>query len=132
MLNEIGRLCVKIAGRDANKVCVIIDILEGNYVLIDGQTRRKKCNVMHLEPLDKILDVKKNASSEDVVKALEKENISVVKGKSREPAKRDRKEHKKKDKPVKEDKKVTKKPLAKKVEVKKEEAKVVAESESEE
>jgi len=70
MIN-IGRICVKTAGRDAGKKCVVVDVLDQNYVLIDGETRRRKCNVMHLEPLDKTVDIKKNASHADVAKAFE-------------------------------------------------------------
>ncbi len=73
MLNQIGRICVKIAGRDAGKECVIIDILDDNYVLIDGATRRRKCNISHLEPTKKILDLKKNADHK-TIEALFKEN----------------------------------------------------------
>ncbi len=75
---EIGRLCVKLAGRDSRLKCIIVEILEGNYVLVDGQTRRKKCNIKHLEPLDKVLKIKKNASHEDVAEALKKEGIEVA------------------------------------------------------
>src|SRR3989344_6111865 len=74
---EVGRICVKIAGRDANKKCLIVDVLENNYVLIDGQTRRKKCNIRHLEPLDKLLKIKKNASHEEVAEALGKEGVKI-------------------------------------------------------
>jgi len=74
---EIGRLCLKIAGRDAGLKCIVIDKLNDNYVLIDGQTRRRKCNVKHLEPLDKVLKVSKGASHEDVVKELKKQGIEI-------------------------------------------------------
>lgn len=67
---EIGRLCVKIAGRDAGLRCVVIDLLEKNLVLIDGETRRRKCNAAHLEMLDQKLDIAKNASHEAVVSAF--------------------------------------------------------------
>lgn len=67
---KIGQVCVKIAGRDAGKKCVIVDIIDNNYVLIDGETRRRKCNVMHIEPLDKTVDIKKGASHADVAKAV--------------------------------------------------------------
>ena len=50
MTIEIGRICVKTAGRDASKKCVIIDLLDDKYVLIDGETRRRKCNIIHIEP----------------------------------------------------------------------------------
>ena len=74
---EIGRLCLKIAGRDAGLKCIVIDKLNDNYVLIDGQTRRRKCNVKHLEPLDNVLKVKKGINHEDVVKELKKQGIEV-------------------------------------------------------
>ncbi len=83
---EIGRLCVKIAGRDSRLKCLIIDILEGNFVMIDGQTRRKKCNIKHLEPLEKVLKIKKNASHSEVADALKKEGIEVTETKVKEKA----------------------------------------------
>ena len=77
MVMEIGRVCMKIAGRDAGKKCVIVDVLEGSYVLIDGETRRRKCNIMHLEPLDKVVKIKKNASHDEVSKVLKAEGIET-------------------------------------------------------
>ena len=67
---EIGRLCVKIAGRDAGKKCVIVEILDHKFVLIDGGTRRRKCNVLHLESLNQVLKIEKNASHDEVSKAF--------------------------------------------------------------
>lgn len=74
---EIGRLCVKIAGRDAGKKCVIIDILDNRFVMIDGETRRRKCNILHIEPLSQKTEIKKNASHEDVAKALKELGIEA-------------------------------------------------------
>ena len=48
---DIGRVCIKLAGRDAGKKCVIVGILDDKTVMIDGETRRRKCNILHLEPL---------------------------------------------------------------------------------
>ena len=105
---EIGRLCVKIAGRDAGKKAVIVDILDDKFVLIDGETRRRKCNVLHIEPLGQVVKINKNASHEDVTKALKELGIesreSKPKQKTQKPkAKRktseqlrERKEEKKK------------------------------------
>lgn len=67
---EIGKVCMKIAGRDAGKTGVVVDILDDTYVLLDGEVRRRKCNILHLEPLGKHVDIKKNASHADVLKAL--------------------------------------------------------------
>ena len=33
---DIGRLCVKLMGREAGKYCVIVEIIDKNYLLIDG------------------------------------------------------------------------------------------------
>lgn len=67
---DIGRVCVKIAGRDAGLKCVVVQVLDGNYVMIDGETRRRKCNTAHLEPMDQVLDIGENASHLQVAKAL--------------------------------------------------------------
>ena len=67
---DVGRVCVKIAGRDAGQKCVVVKKLEGKYVLIDGMTRRRKCNTLHLEPTDQMLDIQEDASHEDIVDAF--------------------------------------------------------------
>ena len=82
----IGRVCVKTAGRDAGQMAVIVDVLDNNLVMIDGQVRRRKCNVMHLEPTSKTVDVSKNASHGDVVKALKAVDIAVVERKPKAKA----------------------------------------------
>src|SRR3989338_9300093 len=70
-LFNVGRVCLKIAGRDAGRTCVIIEELDNSYVTVDGDVRRKKTNTKHLEPLAQSLDIKKGASHEDVKKAFE-------------------------------------------------------------
>jgi large subunit ribosomal protein L14e len=70
MTIEVGRLCVKIAGRDAGKECLIIEVIDENFVMIDGNTRRRKCNIKHLEVLPKTAKLKAKAAHEDVAKAL--------------------------------------------------------------
>lgn len=88
MVMEIGRLVMKIAGRDGGKVGVIVDIINDNYVLIDGQVRRRKCNIKHIEPLDKILKISKNASHDEVKEELKKINIEVIDAKPKEKKER--------------------------------------------
>jgi large subunit ribosomal protein L14e len=84
---EIGRLCLKIAGRDANKKCLIVNVIDEQFVMIDGQTRRRKCNIIHLEPLDKVIKIKKDASNKDVVAALVKEGIECKETSTKEKKK---------------------------------------------
>lgn len=74
---DVGRLCVKISGRDAGRKCVVVDTLNANTVLIDGETRRRKCNLAHIEPLKDSVDLKKGASHEEVAK-LFKEKLGIV------------------------------------------------------
>ncbi len=74
---EIGRLCIKTAGRDSGKKAVIIDILDDTYVIVGGQTRRKKCNIRHLELLDSVLKVGKNSSREEIAEEMKKAGINV-------------------------------------------------------
>lgn len=123
---EIGRLCVKTAGRDAGCKCVIVDILDNNYVLIDGGTRRRKCNILHLEALKDVVEIKKNASHEDVKKEFEKLGLKVretkPKPKTERPKKLRGKKKVKEEKVEKKGKKVKKKKV-KEEEVKKEKGK---------
>lgn len=76
---EIGTLCVKIAGRDANQKCVVVNTIDEKYVTIDGNTRRKNVNIAHLHPLGKTLKIKKDAPFTEVKKAMEAEGIEVTK-----------------------------------------------------
>ena len=83
---EVGRVCVKIAGRDAGLKCVIVDVLGKNTVLVDGQTRRRKCNMAHLEPLAQTLKIDKGASHEKVVSAFKEIDVAIVEKKSKAKA----------------------------------------------
>ncbi len=106
---EVGHLCVKIAGRDAGKKCLIVDIVDENHVLIDGETRRRKCNVNHLEVLDQIIKIKKGASHDEVLKEMEKLGLKGRKTKAKPKTERPKKVRKKKEKPVEEKKEAPKK-----------------------
>lgn len=75
---EVGQLCIKIAGRDAGRECLVVEKISDTIVLIDGNTRRRKCSVQHLELLNKKADIKSGASHEDVVKALELFGAKII------------------------------------------------------
>jgi len=72
---DIGRVCVKVAGREAGKYCVVVDRIDDKFVLIDGDVRRKRCNISHLEPVDKVIKIKKGADTKTVVELMKKEGI---------------------------------------------------------
>jgi|SRR3989344_7090768 len=83
---KTGQLCVKIAGRDAGRECIIVEVLDDNFVLIDGNTRRRKCNIDHLEPIGE-LKIKSKAGHEEVIEAMKKHGIKIIKkGVSRKKA----------------------------------------------
>lgn len=72
---EIGRICVKIAGREAGRKCVVVDILDKNYVLITGPkdisgVRRRRANIDHIHPTEYKLNIPRGAEDEEVIKAL--------------------------------------------------------------
>jgi len=61
---EVGRICVKTVGREAGKKCIIVDIVDKNFVLITG------ANINHLEPTQEKIDVNRGATDEEVNEAL--------------------------------------------------------------
>ena len=98
---EVGRVCFKIAGRDANNYCVVVEKIDDSNVLIDGQVRRKKVNVKHLEPTSMTMDIKSGADHSVVVEAFSKYNIKIANKKSKKPTVRPKKQKVQKTKPVK-------------------------------
>jgi large subunit ribosomal protein L14e len=82
---EIGRLCIKTAGRDAGKKCVIVDIIDDKFVMVDGETRRRKCNIRHLEPLKETIKISKGATNQSVVAEFKKLGIDLKETKPRKP-----------------------------------------------
>ncbi|MBI5073067.1 50S ribosomal protein L14e [Candidatus Woesearchaeota archaeon] len=97
-LFEVGRVCVKIAGRDARKKCVVIEVLDNTFVMVDGETRRRKCNVAHLEPLNMAVELSSGADNAAVVAALKDVGIVCTEKKA---ASKGEKEKPKKQKAVK-------------------------------
>ncbi len=93
---DVGRICVKTAGRDAGMKCVVVEVIDENFVLIDGETRRRKCNIMHLEPLDKTVELKKGASHAEVANAFERLGYEVRTAKAKPKGVRPRKARKSK------------------------------------
>jgi large subunit ribosomal protein L14e len=71
---EVGRICVKIAGREAGEKCVIVEIIDDNYVEVVGSTiKNRKCNIKHLEPVDQKIEIKS-----DDVEAIRKELETAI------------------------------------------------------
>jgi large subunit ribosomal protein L14e len=76
---EVGRICVKVVGREAGKRCVIVDVVDKNFVLVTGPkgvsgVKRRRVNVNHLEPTGEKIDIKRGATDEEVTEALKVAN----------------------------------------------------------
>jgi len=74
---EVGRICVKIAGREAGKRCVIVDIIDKNFVLITGPksitgVKRRRVNINHIKPTEEKIKIRRGASDDEVAEALSK------------------------------------------------------------
>lgn len=72
---EVGRICVKTFGREAGKKCVIVDIIDKNFVLVTGpksvnKVKRRKANVNHIEPTEDKVEINRGATDEEIVEAL--------------------------------------------------------------
>lgn len=138
---EVGRVCVKTAGREAGKYCVVLKKMDENFVLVTGPKeltgiKRRRCNVEQLESTPFVLKITSDAGEGEVIKAfndagvlkkfeLKKPSPELVKEaekRLKEAAIKPKKEEKPKEK-AKEEKKEEKKPEEKPKEVKKEEAK---------
>jgi len=73
---DIGRVCVKTMGREVGNYCVVVDIIDKNYVIIDGlKIRRRRVNYKHIEPLPELVEIKKGAKHEDVEAAIKKAKL---------------------------------------------------------
>jgi large subunit ribosomal protein L14e len=73
---EVGRICVKQAGREQGQKCVVIDVMDKSFILVTGPKKltgikRRRVNLNHVAPLQDKIDVKRGASDEEVTQALE-------------------------------------------------------------
>jgi large subunit ribosomal protein L14e len=85
---EVGRICVKIAGREAGKKCIIVDVIDKNFLLITGPkqvngVKRRRVNINHVEPTERNVNIRRGESDEEIMKALDEETLNYL----REPIK---------------------------------------------
>jgi large subunit ribosomal protein L14e len=72
---EVGRICIKNSGREAGKKCVIVDVVDKNFVLITGpkevnKIKRRRVNINHLEATQEKISISRGAADEEVAQAL--------------------------------------------------------------
>ena len=66
---------MKLKGREAGSRCVIVDVVDKNYVIVTGPpevtgVRRRRVNMSHLQPLDKVIEISRNASDDEIAGLL--------------------------------------------------------------
>jgi large subunit ribosomal protein L14e len=86
---EVGRVCVKVAGRESGKKCVIVDVMDKSFVVVTGPkkvtgVRRRRVNINHVAPTEDAVQIKRGASDEEVTQVLEakgklEEMVAIVK-----------------------------------------------------
>jgi len=68
---EVGRVCVKISGREAGEKCVIVEVIDDKFVEVVGtNNKNRRCNIKHLEPVDQTIEIKSD-NVDEIKKALE-------------------------------------------------------------
>lgn len=85
---EVGRICAKITGREAGKKCIVVDVIDKNFLLITGPkqvngVKRRRVNINHVEPTEKKVNIRRGESDEEIMKALDEETQNFL----REPIK---------------------------------------------
>lgn len=80
---EVGRLVVKLAGREAGKVAVVLEVLNSSFVILDGQVKKRKCNINHIATLNQKIKITKSATKEELKKEFKKlgYDLSIKKSK---------------------------------------------------
>jgi len=93
---EVGRVCTKTAGREAGSHCIVVDVMDDSFVLIDGPgIKRRRCNIKHLELLPEKLTIKKGAAEKEAIDALIKAGIVTETTPKPKKEKKEKKEEKK-------------------------------------
>lgn len=74
----IGKVCIKTCGRESRRKCVVVDVIDEHFVLVDGNVKRRRCNIAHLEITGSSLKISKGASTEQVRKAMKDAGMELT------------------------------------------------------
>ncbi len=78
---EVGTVIVKIVGREAGKVGVVLKKVDDKFVSITGPrlltgVKRRKCNITHLQPTNYKIEIKQDATDDEVLEAFKKSGLT--------------------------------------------------------
>ena len=73
---EVGRVCVKVAGRESGRKCIIVDVMDKSFVVVTGPkkvtgVKRRRVNINHVAPTEDVIQVKRGASDEEVTQMID-------------------------------------------------------------
>jgi large subunit ribosomal protein L14e len=73
---EVGRVCVKVAGREAGRKCVIVDVMDKSFVVVTGPkkitgVKRRRVNINHVAPTEDVIQIKRGASDDEVAQMIQ-------------------------------------------------------------
>ncbi|MCS7093793.1 MAG: 50S ribosomal protein L14e [Candidatus Aenigmarchaeota archaeon] len=82
---EVGRICVKLSGREKGRYCVVLKKIDKNFVLVSGPkiltgVKRRRVNLIHLQPTKYKLEIKEEADDKELLEAWRKSNLIEVLG----------------------------------------------------
>jgi large subunit ribosomal protein L14e len=88
---EIGRICVKVAGRETGKKCVVVDLVDKSFILITGpkavtNVKRRRTNITHVEPTQDIIKINRGATDNEITEALKAAGLIEEMCKSAKPS----------------------------------------------
>ena len=77
---NVGTVCMKVAGKEGGSVCTVIKPFDKTFVMVTGPKlvtgiKRRRCNIEHLEPTEIKLDIKEDATDEEIIEAYKKANV---------------------------------------------------------
>jgi len=80
---DVGRICVKLSGREAGRKCIVVDVIDKNFALITGPkqlngVKRRRVNVSHIEPTERKANIRRGESDADLMKTLDEETQSFL------------------------------------------------------
>lgn len=90
MMIEVGVVCLKNTGREAGRYCIVLKKINNSFVNVTGPKlltgiKKRRCNVDHLTPTEHKIEIKEDSSDEEIIAALEKQNI-ITKLKLKKPS----------------------------------------------
>lgn len=79
---NVGTVCMKVNGRESGAICCVVKPVDKTFVMVTGPKlvtgiKRRRCNIGHLEPVGMFVDIKEDASDEEIMEAYKKAGITT-------------------------------------------------------